>query len=439
MKTLVTKNSHSRKISQYIPESQNPRVVIIGGGFAGIELVSKLANLPVQVVLIDKHNFHTFQPLLYQVATAGLGPGDISSPLREFLRNRNKNFYFRIATVEHVDHLTKMVYTDNGSLSYDYLVIATGAIPNFFGNDELQKNTHSLKSIPEALDLRNSMIENFEKALLVDDPEELQQYMNVVIVGAGPTGVELAGAIEELRRNVLPKDYPELDFAKMQIHLVEGQSQVLAAMSDFSGRKAKKYLESMGVNVHLQKLLKAYDGEKALLSTGEEIRTQCVIWAAGVQGNAIDGVGEFNVKGGRIIVNEFNQVQGMSDVFALGDVALMESEKYPNGYPMLAPVAIQQASTLGKNLSILIHGKDQPLKPFKYFDKGTMATIGRNKAVVDAPFGIRFGGFIGWFAWMFIHLISIIGFRRKLLVFSNWLWNYFTYNRGNRFIIKKGK
>ncbi|MCR9254276.1 MAG: NAD(P)/FAD-dependent oxidoreductase [bacterium] len=438
METVIERNPVSQQISQHIPESKDPRIVIIGGGFAGIELVARLANLPVQVVLLDKHNFHTFQPLLYQVATAGLGPGDISSPLREFLRNKNKNFHFRLATVEHIDHAAKNVITDTGSLHYDYLVIASGAIPNYFGNEELQRNAHSLKSIPEALELRNSMIENFEKALLIKDEEELQKFMNVVIVGAGPTGVELAGAIEELRRNVLPKDYPELDFSKMQIHLIEGQDQVLGAMSDFAGRKAKKYLENMGVNVQLQDILESYDGETAVLKNGDAINTHCLIWAAGVKGNAIDGVGISNVKGGRIAVNHFNEVTGMQDVFAIGDVALMLDEDNPRGYPMLAPVAIQQAENLGRNFEVFIGlKKDADLKPFKYFDKGTMATIGRNKAVVDAPFGIKFGGFFGWFAWMFIHLVSIIGFRRKLLVFSNWLWNYFTYNRGNRFIIKK--
>ncbi len=436
--TIAPNSPTSERKRLSIPSYNGPRIVIIGGGFAGIELVSKLANLPVQVVLFDKHNFHTFQPLLYQVATAGLGPGDISSPLREFLHTRNKNFHFRMAEVQGIDPSDNMVITDIGDLQYDYLVIASGAVPNFFGNERLETTAHTLKSIPEALDIRNSMIENFEKALQIEDESELERFMNIVIVGAGPTGVELAGAIEELRKNVLPKDYPELDFAKMKIYLIEGLPEVLGAMSQFASKKSKKYLEQLGIIVKNESLLEDYDGTVATLKGGEKIATNTLIWAAGVKGNVVTGLNKEAVNRNRIAVDKFNCVKGYDNIFAIGDVAYLETENYPNGLPMVAPVAIQQAETLGENFKQIITG-EEPTKSFKYLDKGTMATIGRNKAVVDAPFGIRFGGFFGWFVWMFIHLISIIGFRRKLLVFSNWVWNYVTYNRGNRFIIKKNR
>ena len=286
-------------------------------------------------------------------------------------------------------------------------------------------------------ELGDMMIENFEKALLIENPKEQEAYLNVVIVGGGPTGVELAGAIEELRKNVLPKDYPELDFSKMKISLVEGQERLLNGMSSFAGTKARKYLESMGIQVLLNRFLSNYDGNSVSLSSGESISSKCVIWAAGVKGNPIEGLAEEQIEKDRILVDEFNRVLHSENLYAIGDVAFMKTEIFPLGLPMLAPVAIQQANNLSKNLRKSILNAKVKWTAFKYLDKGAMATIGRNKAVVDMPFGFSFGGFFGWFTWMFIHLISIIGFRRKLLVFSNWLWNYFTYNRGNRFIIKK--
>ena len=424
----------SNKIRERIPKTNKPRVVIIGGGFAGIELVRVLEKQDFQIVMIDKQNHHTFIPLLYQVATAGLSPGDISSPLREFLKE-NKDFHFRLAKVKEVKAEEKIVSTSLGDLEFDILVIATGATTNFFGNKDLAKNAMKLREMSDAIELRTKLLENFEEALQIESDKELEKFMNVVIVGAGPTGVELAGAIAELQKQVLPNDYPELDFSKMKIHLVEGLDEVLAPMSSYASKKAARYLEQFGVNVSLNKMVKKYEDGVVYFDDDTTIKANCLIWAAGVKGNLVKGLKEDQVTKSRITVDEYHQVVGLKDVYAIGDVAHQTDEKYPDGLPQLAPVAIQQAENLAKNL-IRISSKKSP-KPFSYLDKGTMATIGRNKAVVDAPFGIRIGGFLGWFIWMFVHLISIIGMRRKLMVFSNWVWNYFTYNRGNRLIIRK--
>lgn len=422
------------RINERIPQTNKTRVVIIGGGFAGIELVRKLSESDIQIVLIDKNNYHSFIPLLYQVATAGLSPGDITNPLREFLK-ANRDFHFRMAKVEMIRYQEKEIDTTLGTLKYDILIIASGSRTNFFGNDQLRLSAHRLREISDAIELRTKLINNFEEALQLDDERELEKHMNIVIVGAGPTGVELAGAIGELKKSVLPNDYPELDFSKMRIHLIEGLDRVLAGMSSQSGRRAAVYLRHFGVEIQLGKLVEKYEDGIATLNDGSQIRTNCFIWAAGVRGNTIPGLHEDAVKKGRIIVNEFNLVKGHKYVYALGDVAFQTDKKNPNGLPQLAPVAMQQARRLGENLKRQMDGKN--MKPFKYLDKGTMATVGRNRAVVDAPFNIRLGGFLGWFIWMFVHLFSIIGFRRKLLVFSNWIWNYFTYNRGNRLIINK--
>ena len=420
-----------KNLEESLPPKDLPRIVIVGGGFAGVELVNKLRGCPVETVMLDKNNYHTFIPLLYQVATAGLSPGDISNPLREFLQD-DENFHFRLAKTNSIDTNRQMVGTSLGELHYDYLVLATGSVTNFFGNKALEEVSQKLREISDAISLRTHLIGNFEKALLAKDEEQRQRFMNMVIVGAGPTGVELAGAIGELRDHVLPKDYPELDFMKMKIFLLEGSGQVLNAMSEFAGRKSRKYLEKFGVEVRLDVRVEDYVDGQVVLHDGSKIPTECVIWSAGVKGNIPVGFEEVSIKAGRLYVDEFNAVEGVNNVYAIGDVALQEQKGWERGLPMLAPVAIQQAQNLGDNFKRWIK-KENP-KPFKYYDKGSMATIGRNRAVVDAP-GFSFGGFFGWFVWMFIHLVSIMGFRRKLLVFSNWVWNYISYNRGNRLII----
>ncbi len=431
----MAKGSGNR-ITERIPWTDKPRVVIVGGGFAGVELVKQLSKQNVQIIMIDKHNHHTFIPLLYQVATAGLSPGEISSPLREFLRS-NKNFHFRMAKVKMIHADSKKLETNIGFVKYDILVIASGATTNFFGNKELAKNAMKLREMSDAIELRTKLITNFEEALQLEvtDKEALAKYMNIVIVGGGPTGVELAGAIGELKKHVLPKDYPEIDFSQLKIHLIEGSGKILPPMRDISGERAAGYLEHFGVNLTLNTLVERFEDNIAYLNNGTQIPTNCLIWAAGVKGNLIPGLRDGAVDKGRILVDRFNLAKGHEFVYAIGDVALQVDEDNPRGYPQLAPVAIQQAEQLGANLKLLF--KEQKMKPFKYVDKGTMATVGRNRAVVDAPFNITFGGFFGWFVWMFVHLFSIVGIRRKFLVFANWVWNYFTYNRGNRLIINK--
>lgn len=419
--------------SLQLPESNKPRFVIIGGGFAGIELSKKFLNQNAQVVLLDRHNYHTFIPLLYQVATAGLEPDSIAEPLRKVIED-HKDFFFRLAKVLKIDPQNNLVYTEIGELSYDHLIIATGSRTNYFGNENMFKKAFPLKQIPQALDLRSHILQNFEKAVLSDDPEEIQRLMNIVIVGGGATGVEMAGAFSELKNHVLPKDYKELDFNKMNIYLVEGLPQLLTGMSSHASKKALSYLKEFGVKVLLETKVKSYDGDTVYFDNREMISTGTLIWAAGVKGNLIDGLSDASIERSRILVDEFNNVKGYENIYAVGDIAIMKTQKFPYGHPMLAPVAIQQGQHLAKNF--IRKSKGRELIPFKYLDKGLMATIGRKKAVVDLPGKINFGGFFAWLVWMFIHILYLIGFRNKLVVFSNWIWNYFTYDRGIRLIIR---
>ena len=422
-----------RKSEIPLTPSPFPRLIILGGGFAGISLAKRLRRSPIQIVLIDRNNYHTFQPLLYQVATAGLEPDSIADPLRKQLEPV-KNFYFRMAEVEKIDAEEKTVYTEIGWIRYDYLVIATGSRTNYFGNSSIMTNAFPLKQIPQALDLRSHILQNFEAATITRDPEELASRMNIVIVGGGPTGVEVAGALGELRRSILPRDYPELEFDKMKIVLIEGSDQVLKHMSDYASEKAYKYLEKFGVQIILNQRVSSYDGSMVHVDDGSKIPSHTLIWAAGVQANVPEGLPEEALTQGRVTINEYLQVQGCEDVFALGDAAFLATEEFPYGLPMLAPVAIQQGRHLAANIRRSL--KQKPLNKFIYKDKGTMATIGRNKAVVDLG-KLHFGGFPAWVVWMFVHLISIIGFRNKLIVFLNWVWNYFTYDKGTRLIIRK--
>jgi len=426
-------NNNLEKISINIPDSSKKRVVIVGGGFGGLALARKLRNKDFQVVLFDRHNYHTFQPLLYQVATAGLEPDSIAGPLRKFLEGK-ADFYFRMSEVQRIVPEQNRIETTIGSLSYDYLILANGSKTNFFGNEEKFTKAFPLKQIPQALDLRSHVLQNFEAATISVDPVERKQLMNFVIVGGGPTGVEVAGALGELKKHVLPHDYPELNLHEMNILLVEGMSRLLGGMTEEAGEKALQYLKKFNVETRLDTFVKSFDGECALLSNGEEIETNTVIWAAGVTGNIIAGLDETILDKGRIKVNRFHQAGDYKNIFVIGDLAFMSTEKYPQGHPMLAPVAIQQGKSLAANL--IREQKGKKLKPFEFKDKGSMATVGRNRAVVDLANGFNFGGLLAWFAWMFIHLITLIGFRSKLVVFSNWVWNYFTYDRGTRLIIR---
>lgn len=416
-----------------IPNINQKRIVIIGGGFAGITMAKKFAGKDVQIVLLDRHNYHTFQPLLYQVATAGLEPDSIAGPLRKLLEN-HQNIYFRMATVFTIDQQGNKIISNVGELEYDYLIIAAGSKTNFFGQNEKFEKAFPLKQIPQALDFRSHILQNFEEAVLSSDDDKIERLMNIVIVGGGPTGVELAGALGELKKHVLPNDYPDLDFNKLNIYLVEGMDRLLGGMSDFADKKAQKYLKKFEVNVKLNTMVNSYDGEKVEFSNGDTLPAATLLWGAGVMGNVIEGLSDQSVKNSRYQVDQYNLVKGTKNIFAVGDIALMETEDYPKGHPMLAPVAMQQGERLAKNILALMKGKEQ--KPFKYLDKGSMATVGRNKAVVDLPKNLHFGGFFAWFIWMFVHLISIVGFRNKIVILSNWIWNYFTYDRGTRLIIR---
>ena len=416
-----------------IPETAQPRVVIIGAGFAGLRLARKLYKHNFQIVLIDRNNYHQFQPLFYQVATSGLEPSSISFPLRKVFQ-KVKNVFIRIAEVQNILLDKKLIETTLGTVWYDYLVIATGATTNFFGMDSFSKNSIPMKSVSEALYLRNTLLENLEKAVTLRDEEEKRRLLNVVVVGGGPTGVEVCGALAEMRKFVLPKDYPELDFKHMSITLVEANDHLLHGMSVEAGQKAFKYLSNLGVDVRLDHKVTHYDGNEVELEDRENFETNTLIWAAGVKGQMPEGVSpDHIVRGNRIKVDSFNRIDGLSGVFVLGDIAYMETDVYPHGHPQVAQVALQQAANLARNLLNQKTGK--PLLPFKYHDKGSMATIGRNRAVVDLP-GFRFGGFPAWLVWMFVHLMSIVGVKNRLVIFVNWLWNYMTYDQSLRLIIR---
>jgi len=415
-----------------------PRVIVIGGGFGGVEVVKALRKEKVQVVLFDKYNHHTFQPLLYQVATSGLETNSIVFPFRK-LFGKQDDFYFRLGDVKKVLPEENCIETSIGSIRYDYLVIATGAVTNFYGMKEVEENASFMKSIVDATKLRNRIIRNLEYALLTEDNDVMNSLMDFVIVGGGPTGVELAGALSELKRNVFPKDYPELDMRDMDIYLVQASGRLLDGMSEQASEKALKFLQKMGVKVLLNTAVKAYDGQEVTLSTGQKLNTRSLIWAAGVKGNPIQGLPpESFGKGNRILTDQFSRVKGYDNIFAIGDVALMEGdEKYPQGHPQMAPPSQQQGKLVARNI-INIENK-RPLKPFSYFDKGSMATVGRNKAVVDLKGGIRFQGIFAWFVWMFVHLFSIIGFKNKVLTLFSWLISYLSYDRSNRLIIGRNE
>ena len=416
-----------------VPESRYPTVVIVGGGFAGLHTASALVKADFRVIMLDRHNYHTFQPLLYQVATAGLEPDSVAYPLRRALQN-TRNFFFRMTEVDRVIPETNTLVTAIGPLHYDYLILATGSTTNFFGNANLEKYAYPMKSIPEALNLRSLILQQFEKATLIRDERQKSALMNFMIVGAGPTGVELAGALAELKQNALPIDYPDLDVEKMNITLVEAGPRVLIAMSEKSSKNAKAYLEKLGVTVLLDTAVADYDGEKLTYVNGQSTYSKTLIWTAGVKGAAVQGPETaINPRSNRIRTDEFNRVAGYDNIFAIGDVAEMTGEKWPKGHPMVAQVAIQQGGNLGKNLIRIQDGKD--LKPFVYKDKGSMATVGKNKAVVDLP-NLHISGRFAWFIWMFIHLLALVGFRNKAITFFNWVSNYWRYDKGIRLIIR---
>jgi NADH dehydrogenase len=415
-------------------KSKFPQVVIIGGGFGGLEVAKQLKDTPVDVLMVDKHNYHTFQPLLYQVATGSLESESIAFSLRKTFSGQ-KNFRFRIAEVSKINPEKNTIDTDLGEIYYDYLVIATGSTTNFFGNKEIERYAMPMKSIPEALNLRYLILQNLEAASLKTTKEEKEPYLTFVLVGAGPTGVELAGALAELRNHILDRDYPELSKDDMKVYLVDFLPKVLGPFSDQGSKAAKKFLVDMGVEVMLGVKVDAYDGEEIKFEGGKSIRTKNVIWSAGVMGVVPAGLNKDNIeRGNRISVDTISRVKGLENVFAIGDVAAMITKENPKGDPGVAQVAIQQGKLAGKNIIHLVKG--EPTEPFKYNDKGSLATIGRNKAIADLG-KIKFQGFFAWLIWMFVHLVSLLGFRNKVIVFINWIGSYISYNGGTRLIIRR--
>ena len=420
-----------------IPDVSTPRVVIVGAGFAGLKLARKLDREEFQVILLDRYNYHQFQPLLYQVATAGLEPSAISFPLRKIFQ-KQKHIHFRIAEVKKVRTKDKILETDIGTIRYDYLIIAIGATTNYFGLQNIENNALPMKSVPDALFIRNTILEHFENALNYITIDDIEHLLNVVIVGGGPTGVELAGALAEMKKNILPKDYPELDFSIMKIHLYEAGNRLLTSLTEKSAAKAMDYLKNLGVEVHMGTAVKDYDGLRVEVSDGSEVFSRTLIWAAGVKANSVLGftVNSFG-PANRLQVDEFNRIKGHEDIFAIGDVCFMPTKDYPKGHPQVAQVAIQQGRLLSKNLSRLQKGT--PLIPFRYTDRGSMATIGRNLAVANI-FNTSWHGFTAWAIWSFVHLMSIVGVRNRFIIFINWAWNYVTYDQALRLLIKpKGK
>lgn len=416
-----------------IPNSDRKRVVIVGGGFGGLKLARKLKRSNFQVVLIDKHNFHQFQPLFYQVAMSGLEPSSIAFPLRKRFQHTS-HVHIRVAEAQAVDLKEKRLTTNEGTIWYDYLVLAMGADTNFYGMKEMEERAMTLKSISESLYLRNTILYDYEKALISDSVEDRQQYLDIAIVGGGPTGVELAGSLAEMRKYILPKEYPEFSYEEVDIYLIQSGDRVLPAMSEKSSAKALKYLTDLEVQVELNSRVTSFDGKKIHLKDGRSIEVGKVIWAAGIRANQIDGLSaESYGPGGRIKVNQYNQLQESEDVFVIGDQSIMITDEKPYGDPQVAQVAMQQGALLYKNLCNI--RDEKPMRAFAYSDKGMLATIGRNKAVADLP-RFHFGGYMAWIVWLFVHLFALIGTKNKLFVFLNWTWNYLTYDQSLRLIIK---
>jgi NADH dehydrogenase len=408
------------------------KIVIIGGGFAGLQLAKQLRKADAKVILVDKQNHHQFQPLFYQVASGRLEPSSISFPFRKIFQ-KSKNVDFRMADiVKIIPEQNKLMTAYDRSIAYDHLVIATGCRTNFFGNKEISENAFSMKTTQESIDIRNKILFSFEKEIFAR-PEDKQAWMNIIIVGGGPTGVELSGAFAELKNNVLPKDYHNIDFSKFQIILLEGSKNTLNNMSEESHVASRKYLEDLGVIVRTETILTSYDGNVATLNNGEKIPTKNVIWAAGVTGNIIEGLNPEHIVRNRYVVDRFNKLVGYENIYALGDIAYMETPKYPHGHPQVANVAINQAKNLANNILHVLNGKPSKLSEYEYNDLGMMATIGKHKAVVEFPF-LKFKGPVAWYVWMFLHLMLILSVRNKLVIFFNWAWSYLTKDTSLRLI-----
>lgn len=411
------------------------KVIVIGGGFGGLNLVRHIDKQLFDVLLIDKLNHHQFQPLFYQVATSQIEPSSISFPFRHVFR-KQKNLQIRLAEVLEIQPEKNSLQTDIGSFDYDYLVLANGCKTNFFGNANIERNAYTLKTTYEAIEIRNHITKNFE-SILSSDERDKSPLLNLVIVGAGPTGVELSGAFAELKRDVLPRDYPGIDFSSFSVYLIEGSKNTLNTMSDNARVASKDYLLKLGVHIITETFVQDYDGETVLLSNGLKLQSSTVIWSAGVIGNKIAGLDDQSwTPTNRLIVDRFNKVTGYSNIFAIGDIAFMSTSKYPKGHPQLANVAINQGRLLAKNLKKMLTNK--PLAEYEYIDLGSMATIGKNKAVVDLPF-LKMKGLLAWLVWMFLHLMLILSVKNKLIIFINWAWNYISGDSSLRLILTPSK
>lgn len=417
-----------------LPKTEKKRVVIIGCGFAGIRLARSLRNKNLQIVMVDKVNYHQFQPLFYQVATSGIEPSAISFPVRKIFQTY-RDFYFRVAEVSSIDHDAKKIETSVGTIDYDYLVIAAGAKTSFFGLANIEKFSFPMKTTTDSIVLRNQLLQNVEDALGETEINQRKALLNVVVIGGGPTGVEVSGALGEMKNFVIPKDYHEINSEEVRVTLIEAGPRILANMSPKASAKAEEYLKQLGVSVGTSKQVVDYDGTKLSFADGSAIDTKTVVWAAGITGNNFPGIPATSIaRGNRIKVNRFNQVENLVDVYALGDIAFVNSdEKFPNGHPQVAPAAIQQAHNLAHNL--LRMGKGKAMKPFSYVNQGSMATVGRNRAVVDFN-GFKYYGFWAWATWLFVHLMSIVGTKNRLMIFINWMWSYLTYDQSLRLIIR---
>lgn len=426
------KNAENKQVC--LPESSLPRVAVIGSGFAGINLIKKLKNKPVQIILIDENNYHQFQPLLYQVAIAGLEPDRVNFPIRKFFR-KYKNLTYRYAKVKQVKPENGMLITDSGTIAYDYLVIATGTRVNYYGMEDVKRHSISLKNIQNSLNIRSIILKNLEKAAMSCDEKERESLTNFIIVGGGPTGVELCGALAEFKKYILEKDYPELAQHMMNIYLIEMAPRILPGMTSYASAKAKKDLEQLGVNVLVDAKVNSYNGEQAVINEEKVLSANTMIWAAGVEGVIPHGFGEECInRNNRLIVNHYNQVKNHTNIYAIGDIAAMVSDELPKGHPMIAPVAIQQGKLLGKNLLKSIR-KQENFIPFEYRDKGMLATIGKTKAVAEIG-KLRMSGLMAWVLWATVHLYFLVGFRNKLMTGLTWLYHYLTYDKANRHILK---
>jgi len=409
------------------------KIVIIGGGFAGLQLAKKLNNKNKKVIVLDRVNHHMFQPLFYQVACGRIEPSNISFPFRKIFQN-SRNIQFRLTEVKEIIPSLNKVITDEAEFSYDKLVIATGCKTNFFGNKDLESRAFGMKNTQEAISIRNHVLLTFEKLILEKSRSDDGNW-NIVIVGSGPTGVELAGAFAEMKKEILPRDYPYMNFDHLKIILVSSTEKPLAVMSKEAQEQSEKYLKDLGVDFLSGEYVTDYDGDKVHMKSGMEIPSNNVIWAAGVTGNIIDGFSQEHIVKNRYIVDRFNKIKGFNNIYAIGDIAYMETPKYPQGHPQVANVAINQAKNLGKNI---LKKNISEWAEYEYDDKGSLATIGKHRAVVDLPF-LKFQGFLAWYFWMFLHLMLILSVRNKLAVFFNWMWSYFNKDSSLRLIILSNK